>query len=422
MSDSDGGGPPPFKENKCAKCGACTAVCPVYRASGNEIYSARGKQHLAEVFADRQPSPVFEDIYSKCLLCGACSTVCPRKLDIPEEVAAARSTFSALYGEHGYQKFLARKVLGHPVLLGAARLLGRPAAELLGRRLPADSGLRLRLALFNEASGLAGDHAASEVASPQAGDLTELAYFPGCAARFLYPEIVTEIESVLAGFGYRLRIPGGQGCCGLAMQAAGKADEARRAARKNIGALEQTGGPILVSCGSCYAHLASYRHLFANDDEWRQRAETISERVVEISRFVDDLLTRRPVAGSGEATNLRVFYHDPCHLRHGAGITGEPRSILRSLPGVELLELPDGPQCCGQGGLFHLGAPELSAAIRDDLGGKILALQPDVITTTCSGCLMQLKTAMAAAGSDVPVVHLAKLVKQRLAGAVTRSD
>ena len=73
----------------CAKCGACTPVCPVYRASGNEIYSARGKQHLAQVFDGAQASPVFEDIYSKCLLCGACSMVCPRKIDIAEEVISS---------------------------------------------------------------------------------------------------------------------------------------------------------------------------------------------------------------------------------------------------------------------------------------------------------------------------------------------
>ncbi|MBE0582202.1 MAG: (Fe-S)-binding protein, partial [Desulfofustis sp.] len=383
MNDSDAGGPPPVKENKCAKCGACTAVCPVYRASGNEVYSARGKQHLAEVFTGRRPSPVFEDIYSKCLLCGACSTVCPRKLDIAGEVAAARTGFSALYGEHGYQKFLARKVLSRPHLLGAARLIGRPAADLLAGRLPADSGLRLRLALFNESSLPIDAGAVPIPAASMTGGGTDLAYFPGCAARYLYPEIVAEIETLVAGFGYRLSTPVGQTCCGLAMQAAGKPDEARRAARKNIAALEQLPGPILVSCGSCYAQLADYRKLFTDDAAWRERAESISERVVEISRFIDELLLQRPVdAQKTELRTLRVFYHDPCHLRHGAGITAEPRSILRSLPGVELLELPDGPQCCGQGGLFHLGAPELSAAIRDDLADKILALEPDVITTT----------------------------------------
>ncbi|MBT8330498.1 MAG: (Fe-S)-binding protein, partial [Desulfofustis sp.] len=65
---------------------------------------------------------------------------------------------------------------------------------------------------------------------------------------------------------------------------------------------------------------------------------------------------------------------------------------------------------CGQGGLFHVGAPELSAKIRDNLADKIVDLEPDLITTTCSGCLMQLKSAMAAIDKDIPVIHLSALV------------
>ena len=84
--------------------------------------------------------------------------------------------------------------------------------------------------------------------------------------------------------------------------------------------------------------------------------------------------------------------------------------MLSSLPGIELLELADGPQCCGQGGLFHVGAPELSAKIRDNLAEKIVDLEPDLITTSCSGCLMQLKSGMAAMEKEIPVLHLSALV------------
>jgi glycolate oxidase iron-sulfur subunit len=97
-------------------------------------------------------------------------------------------------------------------------------------------------------------------------------------------------------------------------------------------------------------------------------------------------------------------------LRHGLNITREPRNVLKRFSTVKLLELEDGPQCCGQGGLFHIGAPELSALIRDDLAGKVLAMKPDVITSSCSGCLMQWKTAIAAAGCKMPVLHLADLL------------
>ena len=394
----------------CAKCGACTPVCPVFRASGNEIYSARGKQHLAEVYKDEQPGPVFEDIYSKCLLCGACSEVCPQHIDISDEVIEARSGFTGLYGEHGYQKYVARKALNRPELLGAARVLGKAAADLLFKRLPPASGLRLRLALFAQTpvpSELPGTPVSRENASTAGGEIT---YFPGCAAQFLYPDIIETISTVLQRYDCAPVIPGGLGCCGLATLASGKKDEARQLAEKNIKALELSEGPILVSCGSCYAHLAAYGKMFADDPAWKVRAQLVSERVVEISVFLEALLREEPVAVDEGERALKVFYHDPCHMRNEAGITQEPRKVLGSLAGVELVELEDGPQCCGQGGLFHLGAPELSAAIRDNLAEKIIELEPDLITTTCSGCLMQLKSAMAALDREIPVIHLTALV------------
>jgi glycolate oxidase iron-sulfur subunit len=400
----------PQTEKRCAKCGACTPVCPVFRASGNEIYSARGKQHLAEVFEDRRPGPVFEDIYSKCLLCGACSQVCPQHIDVSEEVIEARSGFSGLYGEHGYQKYLARKALSRPELLGAARVLGRTAADLLFSRLPPASGLRLRLALFAQTpppSELVDSPLKTEKSSSGGG---EIIYFPGCAAQYLYPEVIDTISALLGRYECKPVIPGGVGCCGLATLASGKKDEARQMAEKNIRTLELSDGPILVSCASCYAHLASYGNLLADDPVWQTRAKLVSERVIEISVFLEALLRDETIAIDERKQGLKVFYHDPCHLRNEAGITEEPRKVLGSLPGIELLELEDGPQCCGQGGLFHVGAPELSAQIRDNLAEKIVDLDPDLITTTCSGCLMQLKSAMAAMQKNIPVIHLSALV------------
>ena len=397
-------------EKRCAKCGACTPVCPVFRASGNEIYSARGKQHLAEVFEDQRPGPVFEDIYSKCLLCGACSQVCPQHIDISEEVIEARSGFSGLYGEHGYQKYLARKALSRPELLGAARVLGKTAADLLFRRLPPASGLRLRLALFAQTpspSELSDSPLKREKNTATGG---QIIYFPGCAAQYLYPDIIDTISTLLERYDCQPAIPEGLGCCGLATLASGKKDESRRMAEKNIKALELSDGPILVSCASCYAHLASYGELLADDPAWQTRAKMISERVIEISVFVEALIRDEKIAVDEPKEPLKVFYHDPCHLRNETGITEEPRKVLTSLPGIDLLAIPDGHECCGQGGLFHVGAPELSAKIRDNLAQKIIDLEPDLITTTCSGCLMQLKSGMAAMEKQIPVLHLSALV------------
>lgn len=405
----------PETKNRCAKCGACMPVCPVFRASSNEIYGARGKLYLAEVFKDQQQSPVFEDIYSKCLLCGACSSVCPQHIDITEEVIDARSEFSPFYGEHGYQKYLARKALNRPELLGAARVIGKKAAAVLFDRLPAASGLRLRLALLAETPASTEVSASIKKSGRDNTATGAITYFPGCSAQYLYPEIIDTSKDILGRHDQQLVIDEGLGCCGLATLASGKRDEALKMARKNIKALELSDGPILVSCGSCFAHLASYSALLKDDPVWKTRAHMVSERVVEISVVLESLLAEEVIDGSVEEKTLKVFYHDPCHMRNESGITEAPRQVLTAFAQVELLELEDGPQCCGQGGLFHIGAPELSAQIRDDLAEKIIALNPDLITTTCSGCLMQLKSAMAAMEQKTPVIHLAALVNSLVA-------
>lgn len=396
---------------RCARCGACTVVCPVYRASGGkEWYSGRGKKYLLEVMGEEKPSPIFEDIFSKCLLCGSCVAACPRGVDIPEEVRRARSGFSTFYGEQGYLKFLARKVLAHPELLGLVRTFGRSFAALLEKRLPADSGLRLQLAIFDHHSTIAGsDHGQP---APVGANLQSLVYFPGCSATHLYPETIDACRQLFHQAGYELFIPEGLGCCGLAIDAAGDGEQSRALAKRNILALERHEGQIMVSCASCFSHLRRYREVLADEPAWRDRVEYVCDRLVEMSQLLNQFLPpgRLPDGERMGHRHLRVFYHDPCHLRHGLNITREPRSLLRQSPDVELLELPDGPQCCGHGGLFQLGAPALSAIIRDDLADKVLAMEPDVITSSCSGCLMQWKTALAAAGKTIPVMHLAELL------------
>ena len=397
--------------NSCAKCGACSVVCPVYRVTGQEAHTARGKIHLTQIPELHGQGAVFEDIFSKCLLCGACSAVCPRGIDVCREVVDARAAFPAIYGDHGYEKYLARKALVHPETLSALRVLGRVGAEFLSRHLPQESGLRLRLALFQQDVGAIPVLPVQKNTFPD--DLQPkgpLTYFPGCAAHYLFPDIATSCYSLAAGLGYALYVPDDLSCCGLAALSAGDRREAQRHARKNIIALEQNTGLILVSCASCYAHLLRYVDLFPDDQLWLSKAEALSARLLEFNRFLDQHLPPGLENQIVMGKKVRVYYHDPCHFRHGLRIIEEPRQVIGHNPDLELVELPGGPECCGQGGIFHIGAPDISAVIRDTLAAKVLALRPDVITSTCSGCLMQWRLAVDVAGSRVQVLHLAELL------------
>lgn len=394
----------------CAKCGACAPVCPVFKISGRESHTARGKLHLLVALGLEKSSSNFIDIFSACLLCGACSDVCSRQIDISKELVAARSTFASLSGPHAYEKFLARKILDSPERLAGLRFLAKTCGKVLSDKLLSGTGLRLRLSLFHEDAFSVGSESRHLKTHPGG---TSLTWFPGCSTRYLFPDIHSSCISLLADTSFSLEYPESFSCCGLADWAAGDLEGARKNARTNIEAMETTEGPIMVSCASCYAHLKKYPEVFAKDSNWQKRAAKMASRVVEMSTFLEDHPRGSHKSVSNPERKIRVFYHDPCHLRNGTEAVDRARQQLTKKGNIEILELPGGPRCCGQGGLFHVAHPEISASIRDELVKDVLALQPDVVTSTCSGCLMQWQQGLAAAGSRVKVLHLAQLLEQK---------
>lgn len=389
----------------CAKCGACTAACPIFQVTGREYHGGRGKLHLLSRLDPRTASATFAEILSRCLLCGACEAVCPRGLRITEEIVTAREQLSRQAGEHAFLRFLTRQALAHPGLLK-----GLGAILRLAEKLPAESGLRLRL-------GLPADSPPTAVAStmPATADSTSpLLYFAGCFATHLQPEIATATASLCRKSGQPAPVAAsGQGCCGLAAQAAGDLATARKLAQRNIEAFEGLEAPILVSCSSCQSHLASYPRLFADEPRWRERATAFADRLQEFSTFLLAALGARPIAPN-RTTPRPVFYHDPCHLRFHLKITTPPRELLGRFPQLNLVELPHGPRCCGHGGLFHLAQPTLSAQIRGRLFAELAATKAEIVTTTCTGCLLQWQQGLTAGEGQCQVTHLALLLDDLL--------
>jgi len=400
------------QEIKCAKCGACSAVCPVFRRSGRESHTARGKLHLLDVLGLEKSSTEFVDIFSACLLCGACSAICPRSIDISKELVTARESFSSVAGPHGYEKYLTRKLLTVPGSLAGLRVLGSTGEKLLGSYLPDDSGLRLRLAIFKDNPSGRDSVKKRKPSSLPLKDTKNVSWFPGCSARYLYPDSLDSCRSLFANIGITPVFSNSQTCCGLADWVAGDLKGAQKKGRQNIRILEETDGPIMVSCASCFAQLQQYPKLFAEEKDWQNRAKKIALRLVEFSTFLKEKDAVKQTDVKENDPRLRVFYHDPCHLRHNNQIIDNSREQLTKSGNAEVLELPDGPRCCGQGGLFHIAHPEISGKIRDALVKDVLKLKPDIITTTCSGCLMQWQQGLAAAGSKVKVEHLAQVLEK----------
>ena len=396
--------------SQCAKCGACTVVCPVFQATGRESLSARGRLHLLEHLDPAQASAAYAEILSQCLLCGACSSVCARGLDPPARFLAGRERLEKSAGSQVLLRAITRKALANPALLATIAGLGRALLD----RLPADSGLRLRLGLPQERAALS-DSPSEKISQENVGQ-PALAFFPGCYATHMHREIGTATERIAAAFTGNPRLrPKQQCCCGLAAENGGDLSTARRLAKQNILAFAGSTLPILTSCASCYSQLRRYPQLFADDPEWQEKAETFADRLLEFSTFVAQAMAADPTFRfASPATPRTVFYHDPCHLRFPAGITTPAREILRAIPGLRLAELPHGPQCCGQGGLFHLAQPELAATIGNRLLNQLAQAAPDLVTTTCSGCLIHIQQGLGHGPAQPEVLHLALLLAELL--------
>jgi glycolate oxidase iron-sulfur subunit len=316
------------------------------------------------------------------------------------------------------QKWLVRQTLAHPALLKTAgHALGQ--VEQMSRLLSANSGLRLRIPTIPDLSpgkGYILDQREPD-APPQA------LYFTGCLANHLSPAIARAARRLVKRLhGQELYAPPGQGCCGMAALSAGDLVQARELARRNIRACDTRrwrGLPIFTSCASCYAQLKDYPRLLANDKKWAGRARDFAGRVREFAAYLLPYLNQGE--GQSKIGDLKkVVYHDPCHLRFGVGHDpaetdpGPARQLINKSRCLELTELPHGPQCCGQGGAFHISHPMLAKKIGQRLWHDFARTNSPLVTTTCTGCLLQWRQGLKTAGIKAEAVHLAVLLDKSL--------
>ena len=104
---------------------------------------------------------------------------------------------------------------------------------------------------------------------------------------------------------------------------------------------------------------------------------------------------------------MKVAYHDACHLLNGQGVQGEPRQLIRDIPGVEWVDLHEAEVCCGSAGSYNLTEPELAGRLAARKAGNVMATGADVLVTGNPGCILQIRAALREQGSSIRVVHTA---------------
>jgi glycolate oxidase iron-sulfur subunit len=141
-------------------------------------------------------------------------------------------------------------------------------------------------------------------------------------------------------------------------------------------------------------------------------AKALSDRVCDISVFLTRLGCLECIPNSGKT--IRIAYHDACHLSNAQGVVDEPRSLLRLIPGAEVVEIPNGSQCCGSAGSYNLDQPEIAASLGRAKAEGVLSTDADIVASGNIGCLTQIKAHIGE--RPIPIRHTIQILRDAYNG------
>jgi iron-sulfur cluster protein len=398
----------------CIKCGTCLNVCPVFASVAGQTYGYIYQGGIGAVLtAFLHNVNKAEEVSSLCLGCMACREACPARINIPGMITRLRASLAEEIGLPWSSRMAYRNILKSPSrmdkLAKIGRQLQRPFVDkdFMIRHLPHPlSPVTQSISLPALAVISLNDRLKNFYV--KAGHKSTVAFYSGCVSSYFYPEVGEHVMNLLLEYGAAPYYPMGQGCCGAPAYFGGDVETALNLAKTNIVALEGNRSDFIVTvCPGCAAMLKNeYPLLTAAEPGWNQRARVLASKVRDFSQLVLELT---PSAKDKAARNLKVTYHDPCHLKRGIGVFNEPRQLLKR-EGFELVEMADADACCGFGGHVFLSYPELSKSILKRKLDNIEASGAQMVVTDCLPCVLQLRGGLDKRHSGIKVMHSAELL------------
>jgi glycolate oxidase iron-sulfur subunit len=205
--------------------------------------------------------------------------------------------------------------------------------------------------------------------------------------------------------------PPEQSCCGSLHAHNGEWELAQQLARIQIDQFPpEQFDAIITNAAGCGSHLKHFATLLANDPAYRVRAGLWDRKVKDIHEWL--ALTGIMPPPIGGAPQQTVTYHEACHLCHGQKITAQPRAVLRAIPNLKLVELPESTWCCGSAGIYNLIQPEMADELLDRKLKHIQTTRAGIVATGNPGCLLQIINGARRHGLALRVVHPVTLLAE----------
>jgi len=233
-----------------------------------------------------------------------------------------------------------------------------------------------------------------------------VALFATCLVDTIRPNVGFAAAKLLEDAGCLVEVPP-QTCCGQPAFNSGDRGTARELALQMITAFEPYDF-VVVPSGSCGGMIIKhYPELFAGDPNLAIRAEKLSAKTFELITFLTGILGVTRVSAT---YNGKVTYHDSCSGLRELGIQSQPRALLATVQGLELVEMKDSDVCCGFGGTFAVKYGEISDKIVTEKTTNASATEAGTLLAGDLGCLMNMAGKLSRQGSGMEVRHVAEVL------------
>ncbi|HKV87198.1 MAG TPA: (Fe-S)-binding protein [Candidatus Dormibacteraeota bacterium] len=378
----------------CVHCGLCLDACPTFRTTGLETESPRGRIYLMTQW--KRGTMKFDEEQVKhvdlCLGCRTCEAVCPSGVPYGRIIEAGRADVEDVRRpsfKRTASRVALRQLLAHPRRLRAFGSLTRIAQSAgltgmvrAGRQLP-------RLGPQFRAPG-------TRVAPAIGERKHRVAFLVGCVMPILYPQSHYAAVKLLQLAGCDVWFPAEERCCGALFAHNGDLETAERLREVNTRVYAKAHfDALIVDSAGCGAHLKDFYPAL------KGRVKDLGEWLAEVG-----------LPAPRHEVKMRVTYQDACHLAHAQRIKQQPRELIRSIPGVELVEMRHPDICCGAAGLYSTLEPAMSSRILEQKLEDLVSTSADVVVTANPGCQMQLEAGLRGRGSKTRVQHLSELLAQ----------
>ena len=395
----------------CVHCGFCLPHCPTYVSWGEEMDSPRGRIDLMR--AIRAGEPINETVaqhFDRCLGCMACVTACPSGVRYDVLIEETRAQVERQYSRPLGEKLLRKALFSlfpYPRRLKVALALLLVATWTGLKRVL--QRLRLIPSITPPVSMRQLLARLPERVAPRGEKRMSVAMVAGCVQRVFFPGVNEATLRVLSAEGCEVQVPRGQGCCGALSMHAGRDDESREFARDLMERIDPARyDAIVINAAGCGSHLKDYARLFRGE----ARAEAFSAKV----RDIHELLAALPPRAPRRPLQRKVAMHDACHLQHAQRIVAQPRQLLAAIPGLTLLEVPDGNQCCGSAGIYNMVEPESAQQIGERKVDNVLSTGADLIASGNPGCTLQIDKILRERGKRLPSAHPIEILDAAING------